>query len=316
MDPFENLAREQVMLEDGPSGGVVLYLWQNEKTVVIGRNQNAFKECRVSLLEEEGGRLARRLSGGGAVFHDSGNLNFTFVLPRSEFDVARQTNVICRALRHFGIPAQVSGRNDLTVDGKKFSGNAFYKSGDRAYHHGTILLNADMEMVGRYLDPPTAKLKAKGVDSVRSRVTNLCSFAPDLACDDLCVQLVEAARKVYGFQPQELLFTHEMEQKTRELTKFYASREWRFGSNTQATFCCEQTFSWGTVTLELTVDKGVITNAVVFTDAMDWNVAALIKDALTGREFTRASMLGSFADASINPDIRDDLCRMIAKQEI
>ena len=147
MNPYENLAREQVLLEDGPKDGVVLYLWQNEKTVVIGRNQNAFKECRVSLLEEEGGHLARRLSGGGAVFHDSGNLNFTFILPREDFDIPRQMEVIRLACLHFGIPAEISGRNDLTANGQKFSGNAFYTSESRAYHHGTILLNADMELI-------------------------------------------------------------------------------------------------------------------------------------------------------------------------
>ena len=170
LDPFGNLAREQVMLEHGPKDGVILYLWQNENTVVIGRNQNAFKECRVSLLEEEGGKLARRLSGGGAVFHDHGNLNFTFLLPQEDFDVRRQLEVICRACKAFGIPAEISGRNDLTAQGQKFSGNAFYKNGTRAYHHGTLLMNADMSKLGRYLSPPVAKLKAKGVDSVRSRV--------------------------------------------------------------------------------------------------------------------------------------------------
>ena len=315
-DPFENLAREQVLLEQGPAEGLVLYLWQNENTVVIGRNQNAYKECRVSLLEEDGGKLARRLSGGGAVFHDKGNLNFTFLLPRADFDIPRQLEVICRACRAFGIPAEISGRNDLTAAGYKFSGNAFYKTGDRAYHHGTLMLSADIDRLGRYLSPPKAKLEAKGVSSVRSRVTNLRAFVPALTCDSMSRQLIRAAEKVYGFTAQELVFTPWQEEEIARLTAHYASREWRFGANVPATFSTQQTFPWGTVSLELQVERGVITHAGVFTDAMEWELSSLIRQALEGREFSRAAMQEGLLSNHIQPDIRDDLLRMLAEQEI
>lgn len=315
-DPFENLAREQILLEQGPAEGLVLYLWQNENTVVIGRNQNAYKECRVSLLEEDGGKLARRLSGGGAVFHDKGNLNFTFLLPRADFDIPRQLEVICRACRAFGIPAEISGRNDLTAAGYKFSGNAFYKTGDRAYHHGTLMLSADIDRLGRYLSPPKAKLEAKGVSSVRSRVTNLRAFVPALTCDSMSRQLIRAAEKVYGFTAQELVFTPWQEEEIARLTAHYASREWRFGANVPATFSTQQTFPWGTVSLELQVERGVITHAGVFTDAMEWELSSLIRQALEGREFSRAAMQEGLLSIHIQPDIRDDLLRMLAEQEI
>ncbi|MBR4992434.1 MAG: lipoate--protein ligase [Clostridia bacterium] len=315
-DPFENLAREQVLLEQGPADGLILYLWQNENTVVIGRNQNAFKECRVSLLDEEGGKLARRLSGGGAVFHDKGNLNFTFLLPRADFDIRRQLEVICRACRAFGIPAEISGRNDLTAAGYKFSGNAFYKSGDRAYHHGTLLLHADMAKLGRYLSPPKAKLEAKGVDSVRSRVTNLRSFVPALTCDAMGRQLVRAAEKVYGLTAQELVLTAEQEESITRLTEHYASREWRFGAKVPASFSCEKTFPWGTVSLELLVEGGIITHAGVFTDAMEWELSQQLQQALEGREFSRSVMQESLLFMEIQPDIREDISRMLAEQEI
>ncbi len=315
-DPFENLAREQILLEQGPTEGLVLYLWQNENTVVIGRNQNAYKECRVSLLEEDGGKLARRLSGGGAVFHDKGNLNFTFLLPRTDFDIPRQLEVICRACRAFGIPAEISGRNDLTAAGYKFSGNAFYKTGDRAYHHGTLMLSADIDRLGRYLSPPKAKLEAKGVSSVRSRVTNLRAFVPALTCDSMSRQLIRAAEKVYGFTAQELVFTPWQEEEIARLTAHYASREWRFGANVPATFSTQQTFPWGTVSLELQVERGVITHAGVFTDAMEWELSSLIRQALEGREFSRAAMQEGLLSIHIQPDIRDDLLRMLAEQEI
>lgn len=315
-DPFENLAREQVLLEQGPPCGVILYLWQNEKTVVIGRNQNAFKECRVSLLEEEGGRLARRLSGGGAVFHDTGNLNFTFLLPQADFDIQRQMDVICRACRSFGINAEISGRNDMEVNGQKFSGSAFYKNGERAYHHGTLLLNADMNLMGRYLHPSAAKLKAKGVESVRARVVNLCTIAPSLTRDDLCRALIRSAEGVYGFSAMELLFTSEMEKETRRLTAHYASDGWRFGSNTPATFFCEERFNWGTVTLEFRVEHGIIAHAAVFTDAMDWTLAATLQSALEGRKFLLTDIQNGLELTPLEQTVRNDLLQMFAKQEI
>ena len=200
-DPYENLALEEALLSRVGEGELILYLWQNESTVVIGRNQNPWKECRTALLAEEGGHLARRLSGGGAVFHDRGNLNFTFLMNEADYDLPRQLTVLERACRSLGIPAQRSGRNDLLAEGRKFSGNAFYKHNGKAYHHGTLMLDVDLERVSRYLSPSKAKLAAKGVDSVRSRVVNLREFVPDLTIDRLADALVDALMDVYAVAP-------------------------------------------------------------------------------------------------------------------
>ena len=196
-DPYENLALEQTLLERVRENACILYLWQNARTVVIGRNQNPWKECRTALLEEEGGHLARRLSGGGAVFHDLGNLNFTFLMREADYDLDRQLTVIETACRSLGIPVERSGRNDLLADGRKFSGNAFYHHNGRAYHHGTLMVDVDLEMVQRYLSPSKAKLAAKGVDSVRSRVVNLREFLPDLTVERLSDALTAAFAEVY-----------------------------------------------------------------------------------------------------------------------
>ena len=197
-DPYENLALEEALLNRVRPGELILYLWQNERTVVIGRNQNPWKECRTALLEQEGGHLARRLSGGGAVFHDLGNLNFTFLMDAEDWDLPRQLTVLERACRSLGIPAQRSGRNDLLADGRKFSGNAFYKHNGRAYHHGTLMVDVDLEMVQRYLSPSRAKLESKGVNSVRSRVVNLREFVPDLTIPQLADALISALGEVYS----------------------------------------------------------------------------------------------------------------------
>ena len=126
VDPYENIATEKYLLENVQAGSCILYLWQNKNTVVIGRNQNAWAECRTSLLEQEGGKLARRLSGGGAVYHDLGNLNFTFLTCEDEHNIDRQLSVIQEACKRLGIETEKSGRNDLLASGHKFSGNAFY----------------------------------------------------------------------------------------------------------------------------------------------------------------------------------------------
>ena len=207
-DPFFNLAVEEYLLQNTDEGCCTLYLWQNQNTVVIGRNQNAFKECRTTLLEDEGGKLARRLSGGGAVFHDLGNLNFTFLVPAADYDLDKQLKVIELACEKLGVKVERSGRNDILADGRKFSGNAFYKNGPRAYHHGTLMVDVDREKMGRYLNPSKAKLSSKGVDSVRSRVVNLKELASDTTIELLSQKLAEAFGQVYGltYGPRDTVY--------------------------------------------------------------------------------------------------------------
>lgn len=160
--PYRNLAVEEYLLLHCEDKECILYLWQNQNTVVIGRNQNAWKECRTTKLEEEGGHLARRLSGGGAVYHDLGNMNFTFLINKEEYDLDRQLQVIIGAMEILGLKAEKSGRNDILIDGKKFSGNAFYEQEKHCYHHGTIMVGVNMETLSRYLTVSKDKLKSKG----------------------------------------------------------------------------------------------------------------------------------------------------------
>ena len=151
-------------------------LWQNAHTVVIGKNQNAFAEVDIDALHRDGVYLARRITGGGAVYHDLGNVNFSFISANSAetgLDFAKFTAPIVKALASLGVQAELSGRNDLLLDGQKFSGNAQYSADGRTLHHGTLLFDADLTVLSRYLRPDEEKLKSKGIKSVRSRVTNL-----------------------------------------------------------------------------------------------------------------------------------------------
>lgn len=177
-DPYHNLAVEETLLKTS-CGRRILYLWQNDRTVVIGRHQDAKAECDLEKMQEDGVLLAKRISGGGAVYHDMGNINFTFIAPRGLLSVDEDFEIISEAVRSFGIDTCRTGNNDLGIasTGAKFSGSAFYQSGpdedSPCFHHGTILCSCDIEKMGKYLTPPAEKLERHGVQSVRARVANL-----------------------------------------------------------------------------------------------------------------------------------------------
>ncbi len=285
-DPHRNLAVEQHLLETVEEGCCILYLWQNRNTVVIGRNQNAWKECRTTELEKDGGHLARRLSGGGAVFHDLGNLNFTFLVPSADYDLNRQLTVVQEACRALGVETQRSGRNDILAGDRKFSGNAFYHNRGRSYHHGTLLVDVDMAALGRYLRPSQAKLKAKGVDSVRARVVNLRQLQPDITVEALRDQLALAFGCVYGLPVEPISGDQLNRSAVDALWARNRSWEWLYGLSLPCNFICEDRFPWGELCLELQVESGVVRHAAVYTDAMDWSLAEKLETALTGSRFT------------------------------
>ena len=282
VDPYENLALEELLFET-QGEGTTFYLWQNERTVVIGRNQNAWRECRVELLESEGGNLARRSSGGGAVFHDLGNLNFTFLMPRERYDLTRQLGVIQKAAAEFGIETAFTGRNDLvlTGTGEKFSGNAFRFSHDTALHHGTILISADMTHLGTYLAPSQLKLEAKGVKSVVSRVTNLGFHNPALTVESMKRALAESFEKEYGAcEPHSIDRIDETALSVKRMK--YASWDWKFGSTPSFNVSFEHRFDFGCMEILLNVQNGVVSSATCFTDAMDDTLARRMELTLTG----------------------------------
>ena len=310
-DPHYNLAVEQYLMESVKEGQCILYLWQNANTVVIGRNQNPWKECRTTLLEEEGGHLARRLSGGGAVYHDLGNLNFTFLMPQSEYDLDRQLEVIRQGAALMGIKAEKNGRNDVTAEGRKFSGNAFYKNGKQAYHHGTLLVDVDMSRMSRYLSPSKAKLQSKGVDSVRSRVVNLKELNPELTVDSLADAMAQAFANVYGL-PLHTLSKDALDSNAiGKLTERNRSWEWNFGAKVSFTCSCEERFSWGGIQMNLQVDNGIIRQAKVYSDAMDWQVDPALEHALNGSRFVREELESRIQAAKT--DVNADLLSLLAQ---
>ena len=283
-DPYRNLAVEEYLTLHVQPGECILYLWQNQKTVVIGKNQNCWKECKVNDLERDGGHLVRRLSGGGAVYHDRGNLNFSFIAGSERYDQDRQLRLILGAVRALGIPCEATGRNDLAVEGRKFSGNAFCKRSKVKQHHGTLLVASDLDQLQKYLRVDPRKLRSKGTKSVRARVCNLSDFLPGLRVEALLEALKSAFAREYG--GYETLKTEDLPwTDVRPYIEKHASWDWRLGETPQFDFEVEERFPWGNAQLLFTLRHTRVEDVRVYTDALDTELSDEIRARLLGCRF-------------------------------
>lgn len=217
--PYYNLALERSLFDFVDEDTVILYLWQNSHTIVIGKNQNAYAECKVDEFIGAGGTLARRPSGGGAVYHDLGNLNFSIICKESIAKEHTYQRIVKEALSFFGIVSEFNGRNDLTVDDKKFSGNAFYVKDDVLCQHGTILINSDFKELSKYLTPDISKLERNHVKSVESRVVNLSEISDKITVESMKEAMIKATNAVR-------LEEEPTESKVEEYKKIFENDEW------------------------------------------------------------------------------------------
>ncbi len=288
-NPWFNLATEDWIFQALDANSHTLFLWRNSETVVIGRSQNPWVECKIDKMEADDVFLARRQSGGGAVFHDLGNTNFTFLSPKDSYDQEANFTIIINALKKLGIDAELSGRNDMQVGDKKISGNAFKHAADRSFHHGTLLVNANMQKLGDYLNPHPLKLKAKGIKSVRARVANLVEFNENINHETLSNAIIEAFCDYYGeTAPVEELDEASLA-KQPTLNKYYeqiADWDWRFGKTPEFSHHIETRFDWGIIDLHLDVKQAVITDVVIFSDALNVELIDLLKETLTDVKYS------------------------------
>lgn len=275
-DPWFNLAVEECIFRQMSPTQRVLFLWRNNDTVVIGRAQNPWKECNTRRMSEDGVKLARRSSGGGAVFHDLGNTCFTFMAGKPEYDKSISTGIILDALHSLGLTAGASGRNDLivtTADGeRKVSGSAYRETKDRGFHHGTLLLNADLSRLANYLHPDPKKLQAKGITSVRSRVANLVELMPDITHEQICDAVTESFFKHYGERVEAEHISPRYEPDMPNFSEQFlkqSSWEWNFGQAPAFNHQLDERFVWGGVELHFDVERGMITRAQMFTDSLN-----------------------------------------------
>ncbi len=302
-DGWQNLAMDEWFLDHLGQEDMALYFYINRSAVIIGNNQNPWKECNLQAMERDGVQLVRRVTGGGAVFHDEGNLNFSFIAGEGRYDLEKQLNLILQAVSSFGIPCGFSGRNDLLAGGKKFSGNAFCSRGGIRQHHGTLLLRADLSCLQNYLQVDPRKIKAKGVSSVRSRVCNLSEFSENITVDTMLAAIRRAYGSLYGTVTDFVPTPEQVAQMIPYYEK-HASWQWRLGKTPAFDLELDTRFPWGGVQMLFTLKNVAVSHVDIYSDAMDAELAGELQARLTGCRFG-SRFLHDALIVSEKPQIRD-----------
>ncbi len=286
-DPFFNLALENYIFSNSKKDDLTptLYLWRNSDVVVIGRFQNPWKECNIEKMNEDSVALMRRDTGGGAVFHDTQNICFTFVGPTTEDNYrVKNSHLVCTALAMLGIIAEPSGRNDILVNGAKISGAAFREKDGKYIHHGTLLIGTDLTRLANYLNPDEKKLTSKGIASVRSRVTNLKAIDSSITVEKVEEVLFQTFCLIKGINDRQIQsIGKDYLEKEADLKTEYDrlnSWDWRFGKSPSFTHSIDGRFDWGGIEINFTVKNAVIEDIFVYSDALDVTFVQKIYDCV------------------------------------
>ena len=258
-DPAFNLAAEEYVFEKLPRDSMYVMLWQNDNAIIVGKHQNTLAQINEAFVREKGIKVVRRLSGGGAVYHDMGNLNYTIIADGDgDLDFGRFCRIVLDALARVGVKGELNGRNDMTIDGKKFSGNAQYAKQGRVMHHGTILFDSDSSVLAGALQVDEEKIKAKGVKSVRSRVTNVRPHLPkDMPLKQFKKVLLGSI--LTQFPGEEYIFTPGDIAEIEKLSLRYRDWEWNYGKSPACDLVRKRRVEGcGTVEIYMVVDQGRI----------------------------------------------------------
>jgi lipoate-protein ligase A len=290
--PQYNLALEEYLcLRAIRDGSRFFMLWQNEPSIIVGRFQNTLEEINTAFVEERRIHVVRRNSGGGAVYHDLGNINYSFVVPDAgdfDYDFAFFTEPIIRALAVLGVRAELSGRNDLAIDGKKVSGGAQYRKGGIMLHHGTLLYDADLDILSQALRPSEDKFQSKAVKSTRGRVGNI---KPYLQTPLSVAEFKERLQRgIQGLTPLALDEDALSEVKKLETEK-YSTWEWNYGASPRFTERKKKRFPWGGIEAFLVVDEGKISECSFRGDYFSSGEYAPLLSRLVGRPYTKESVV-------------------------
>ncbi|EGO8274207.1 lipoate--protein ligase [Enterococcus faecalis] len=299
-DPRVNLAIETYLLTEMPLDEPILLFYINEPSIIIGRNQNTIEEINKEYVDEHGIHVVRRLSGGGAVYHDHGNLNFSFIMPddgNSFRDFAKVTQPIIQALHDLGVEgAELKGRNDLVINDMKFSGNAMYATNGRMFAHGTLMFDSDIDEVVNTLKVRKDKIESKGIKSVRSRVTNIKPFLSEDKQDMTTEEFrQEILLKIFGVDSIDQVKTYELtDQDWAAINKiseqYYRNWDWNYGKSPAFNLERRHRFPIGSIEMKMNVADGVIQEIKIFGDFFGLGEIKDVEDILTGVKYEKASL--------------------------
>ncbi len=290
-NPYFNLASEEYLLKQ--SNNFYIYLWVNSPAVIIGNNQNTLMEVNLKTAEDNGVKIVRRLTGGGAVYHDLNNICYSIIAPynKDENSYMLFTKPVIEYLNFLGVNATFSGRNDITVDGKKISGNAQFIYKDRILHHGTILFDTDLSVLSKVLLENKLKTESKGVKSIRARVTNVLKHLPaPISCSEFYNGLSSHLKKNYPIYSFTFNDVNNIEKLVNEK---YSTYEWNIGYSPKGKNRFDGRFSFGTLSLTFDLVEGKIENAEIFGDYFQIKNPNELISKLNGKKFIKSEVVAS-----------------------
>lgn len=305
-DIAENLAAEEFLCEKHTRGCCTLFLWSNPSAVVIGRNQNPWKECNFAAMRVCGASLARRKTGGGAVYQDEGNLNVSLITDEGAYEPETLCEIVTRALADLGVQVSFGGRNDLLLpDGRKISGLASSDRNGVSLIHGTLMIDVNLENLEKCLHVPQKKLAMRGIDSVRMRVANLKEVSPEITEAFVRASLRKAAEKVIGCSAAAGVVPADV--RVDELTRFYRSDEWTYGKKMAFDVRWKKRFAWGLVRLEFQIDRGIIMSVRAETDSLDTDWPDRLERTFVGKFFLAVVMEAELEKLKLRDPARKEI---------
>lgn len=305
-DPYYNLALEEYALKEIDVDEDFFILWQNENTVVVGRNQNTIEEINSKNIKENDVNVVRRMSGGGAVYHDQGNINYTFITrsdDSSKHNFKKFTKPVIDALESLGIKAEFTGRNDITIDDKKISGNAQYYHQNKMLHHGTILFDVDGNILSQVLNVKADKIASKGIKSVKSRVTSISKHLKEpMTSEEFKDMLLRFILDTDDISSKEYVLSDEDIANIEKLAEDkYSTWDWVYGNSPKFELSQSKRYKGGNIDLRLNVKKGIISDFKIYGDFFGKKEVKEIEDLLVGKKFEE----GLIRDVLKNIDFND-----------